>query len=111
MKRLRSKNAGNMEPPEQQMPPEGQESTEAVDKFDQLGNQADPQQEQYGEAVRNADPDRQQVISNVNVLMEQWLESIEGDPAFLLRNRFMLEERRRARPSRSGGPLYESRPW
>jgi hypothetical protein len=44
------------------------------------------------------------------ILTQQWLDSIEGDPANLLRNQFILEERRRRQemPSR---PLYEPRPW
>ena len=41
--------------------------------------------------------------------MEQWLDQIEGNPAYLLRNQFMLEEQRQMRVQ--GRPLREPRPW
>ena len=43
------------------------------------------------------------------IMMEQWLEQIEGDPAFLLRNQFLIEERQQL--EQRGGALMESRPW
>ena len=44
-------------------------------------------------------------------LIEQWLDMIEGDPNYLLRGRFMMEENRRAQERRAGIRLYEPRPW
>jgi hypothetical protein len=45
------------------------------------------------------------------LLLEQWLDMIEGDPNYLLRGRFMMEESRRMQARRPGAPLYEPRPW
>jgi Ca-activated chloride channel family protein len=42
-------------------------------------------------------------------MMEQWLEQIEGDPTYLLRNQFLIEERRELQ--RQGRQLLEPRPW
>ncbi len=42
-------------------------------------------------------------------MMEQWLEQIEGDPAYLLRNQFLIEERQEL--DRRGQMLMETRPW
>ena len=41
-------------------------------------------------------------------MMEQLLDQVEGNPAYLMRNQFMLEEQRM---SDKGGRLYEPRPW
>jgi len=41
--------------------------------------------------------------------MEQWLEQVEGNPAHLLQNQFMLEERRMI--NQQMAPLHEPRPW
>ena len=43
------------------------------------------------------------------IMMEQWLERIEGDPAYLMRNQFMIEEQ--LEMQRNGRRLMESRPW
>jgi Ca-activated chloride channel family protein len=43
------------------------------------------------------------------LMMEQWLEQIEGDPAYLLRNQFMIEERLEL--EKRGRMLMETRPW
>ncbi len=43
------------------------------------------------------------------IMMEQWLDRIEGDPAFLLRNQFLIEEQRQL--EQRGGALMENRPW
>ena len=43
------------------------------------------------------------------VLMEQLLEQVEGSPAYLLRNQFMLEEQRLL--DDRGSRIYEPRPW
>jgi Ca-activated chloride channel family protein len=42
------------------------------------------------------------------IMMEQWLEQIEGDPAILLRNQFLIEEQQL---EQRGGTLMEDRPW
>lgn len=90
------------------MPPEGS-SANAVDRFDQLGEQ--PMSNQESDA-------RQAVASALGglpirgpglAIMEQRLQQVEGDPSLLMRNQFMLEEMRFIR--QSGGPLRESRPW
>ncbi len=44
-------------------------------------------------------------------LLEQWLDRVEGNPAYLLQNQFALEERR-AQQARGGiRGLVETRPW
>ena len=43
------------------------------------------------------------------MLMEQLLDQVEGNPAYLMRNQFMLEEQRMMTDRR--GQLYEPRPW
>jgi hypothetical protein len=45
------------------------------------------------------------------MLVEQQLDSVEGDPAELLHNRFRLEEQQRLQAQNSGGRIYEPRPW
>jgi hypothetical protein len=42
-------------------------------------------------------------------MMEQWLEQIEGNPAHLLRNQFIIEEQQEL--ERRGRILMETRPW
>jgi hypothetical protein len=42
-------------------------------------------------------------------VMEQWLEQIEGDPAYLLLNQFRIEEQQEYQ--RNGRQLMEARPW
>ena len=42
------------------------------------------------------------------ILMEQLLDQVEGDPVYLMRNQFMLQEQR---INRKDGQLYEPRPW
>ena len=42
-------------------------------------------------------------------MMEQWLEQIEGDTTYLLRNQFLIEEQRELK--RHGRKLLEPRPW
>jgi Ca-activated chloride channel family protein len=84
------------------------EASEAVDQFDQLGEAPgliDP------EAAPGELPDPQGGKGNgvSLIMMEQWLERIEGDPAYLLRNQFMIEERLEL--ERNGRRLIESRPW
>ena len=83
-------------------------ASEAVDQFDQLGEAAgleDPEAEP-GELP---DPDGQKGNGISVIMMDQWLERIEGDPSSLLRNQFMIEER--MEQERNGRRLMESRPW
>jgi Ca-activated chloride channel family protein len=42
------------------------------------------------------------------MVMEQLLDQVEGNPSYLMRNQFMLEEQRM---NEDGGRLYEPRPW
>ena len=42
-------------------------------------------------------------------VMEQWLEQIEGDPAYLLLNQFRIEEQQALYRNRR--LLMETRPW
>ena len=79
---------------------------DAVEDFDQLGEQQDPDAEETGQT-----PDEGGEGGHAYMrLVEQQLDGIEGDPAELLHNRFKLEERRRLQP-RMGGAIYEHRPW
>ena len=83
------------------------ERAEAVDEFDQQGEAADTEAEREGgEGDASADSKGR---GNVSPMMEQWLQQIEGDPAYLLRNQFMMEEQRALR--QQGGALRETRPW
>ncbi|MES9869437.1 MAG: hypothetical protein ABW149_07020 [Sedimenticola sp.] len=78
-----------------------------MDQFDQLGEQLDPEaMEGQGES----DPEGTGSGSaETTLLMEQWLEQIEGDPAYLLQNQFRRQEQQLMR--QRGGPLREPRPW
>jgi len=90
------------------VPPEGN-AADAVDRFDQLGEQPMSDQE----------PDARQAAADALgglpirgpglAIMEQRLQQVEGDPSLLMRNQFILEEMQFMR--QSGGPLRESRPW
>jgi Ca-activated chloride channel family protein len=76
----------------------------AIEQFDQLGGQAGSQDnaDAEGGGTPGARGD------STAVLMEQLLDQVEGNPAYLMRNQFMLEEQRM---SDKGGRLYEPRPW
>ena len=79
---------------------------DAVEEFDQLGEQPDPDSEDSSQT-----PDAAGRGSAYMILVEQQLDGIEGDPAQLLHNRFKLEERRRLQSRNLGGMIYEPRPW
>ena len=80
---------------------------DAVEQFDQLGDQHDQNAEASGQT-----PDESGTGGSAYMtLVEQQLDGIEGDPAQLLHNRFKLEERRRLQPNNLGGRIYEHRPW
>jgi len=79
-----------------------------VDQFDQMGTgpgEDDPESPQAGLPDKDAIPG----TGISMIMMEQWLEQIEGDSAYLLRNQFMIEERREL--ERRGRVLMETRPW
>ena len=80
---------------------------DAVEKFDQLGQQQSPDAENIGQTPGEVGKGG----STYMILVEQQLDGIEGDPAELLHNRFKLEERRRLQPRNLGGMIYEPRPW
>jgi Ca-activated chloride channel family protein len=84
-------------------------SSQAVERFDQLGGGMSPTDEQTTEEGGLPDKEGTATASLGGVLMDQWLERIEGDPAFLLRNQFMLEEKRAL--EQTGRELIETRPW
>ena len=76
----------------------------AIEQFDQLGRQADPEGENAG--LPGEVPDASG--NSTAILMDQLLDQVEGDPVNLMRNQFRLEEQRM---NRTGGQLYEPRPW
>jgi hypothetical protein len=70
-----------------------------------MGDQAESDEAESGE---NGDPTGSSGGSPM-MLMEQLLDQVEGNPAYLMRNQFMLEEQRMMSDQR--GQLYEPRPW
>jgi Ca-activated chloride channel family protein len=79
---------------------------EAVDEVDQMGNQPDPmERDEQGGAALGGEPMMGPGIG----IMEQWLDQVEGDPSFLMRNQFMIEEAQYMRSR--GGAIRETRPW
>jgi Ca-activated chloride channel family protein len=88
--------------------PQSDTAPEAVERFDQLGQEADEQgSEESPETL--ADASGVTGESEGIPMMEQWLEQVEGDPTYLLQNQFMLEEHQLMQ--RRGGRLIETRPW
>ena len=85
---------------------EGAGMVEAVEQFDQLGEEPDPDAEDASQTPEAGG----EGSSAYMILVEQQLDGIEGDPAQLLHNRFKLEEHRRMQ-TRMGGMVYEPRPW
>jgi Ca-activated chloride channel family protein len=77
----------------------------AIEQFDQMGDQAEPGETETGEG---GDPTGTSGSSPM-MLMEQLLDQVEGNPAYLMKNQFMLEEQRVMSDRR--GQLYEPRPW
>ena len=91
-------------------PPEGAPepgSADAVDQFDQLGEQPALDAGAAGTAVGALGG---QPSSGPGAgILEQRLGQVEGDPSELIRNQFQIEEMRQIRAS--GGPPRETRPW
>jgi Ca-activated chloride channel family protein len=83
-------------------------ASQAVDRFDQLGTDLRDQQEEASPGDI-ADEDGGAGAGISITMMEQWLDRIEGDPAYLLRNQFAIEERQAM--ERRPRELMETRPW
>jgi hypothetical protein len=83
-------------------------ASQAVDSFDQLDTGSGEGDEGTPE---DGIPDKDGIpgTSISMTVMDQWLEQIEGDPAYLLRNQFKLEEQ--LEMQRNGRQLMETRPW
>ena len=83
-------------------------ASQAVEQFDQMGAGTD---EEDPDAPEGGLPD-EDAIPGTGIsmtMMEQWLEQIEGDPAYLLRNQFLIRERQEL--EQHGRVLRETRPW
>ena len=79
--------------------------TEAVDRFEQIGDTMD--QEGEGRAQQTGE-EGAGTAAAASLLMEQWLQQIEGNPAYLLQRQFSQEEQRLMRQQ---GVINEPRPW
>ena len=82
-------------------------SAEAVDQFDQLGQQPALDAAEEGSAVGALGG--QPSSGPGAAILEQRLRQVEGDPSELIRNQFRIEELRQLRAS--GGTPRETRPW
>jgi len=82
-------------------------ASQAVEKFDQLGT--GPGENDTGKPEGLPDKDGKPGSGISMIMMDQWLEQIEGDPSYLLRNQFMIEERQEL--DRRGRMVMETRPW
>ncbi|MDH3559462.1 MAG: hypothetical protein OEN52_00720, partial [Gammaproteobacteria bacterium] len=83
-------------------------ASQAVDQFDQMETGLGGEDR---EAAPGGLPDPEGIPGSgiPMIMLEQWLERIEGDPAYLLRNQFMIEERQAM--EQYGRTLMENRPW
>ncbi len=84
-------------------------SSQAVSEFDQMeeGGGAEPRADR--EPSSGDGPGGEGAMGLSGMMVEQWLDRVEGDPGRLLQSQFMLEERRQW--ERSGGQWVEPRPW
>ena len=80
-----------------------------MEKFDQLGAQSSDESQRAGEEESLSNQPASQSGRGAMGLMEQWLQQAEGNPAYLMRNQFLLEEQRAV--STRSAPLREPRPW
>jgi len=83
-------------------------ASQAVDRFDQMEaglGEIDPDASEPGLPDEEALPGTGVSMA----VMEQWLEQIEGDPAYLLLNQFRIEEQQALYRNRRR--LLETRPW
>ena len=86
-------------------PTKGGLDMSAIEEVDQMVEQMEAGEQQGEEAGVPTGSSG----SSPMMLMEQLLDQIEGNPAYLMRNQFMLEEQRLM--SKRRGQLYEPRPW
>lgn len=92
----------------QDLPPEGQDAgAVTLEQLDQAGNAPDHNTEDKNEGV--AALGGVSAMGPGMAILEQWLNQVEGDPAYLLHNAFRFEEERYRRSK--GGIVQESRPW
>ena len=83
-------------------------ASQAVDRFDQM-NAGQSETEEGAPQPGMPDKDAIPGTGVSMAVMEQWLEQIEGDPAYLLLNQFRIEEQQELQ--RQGSKLMETRPW
>ncbi|MCG8427942.1 MAG: hypothetical protein MI754_11350, partial [Chromatiales bacterium] len=92
--------------PQGDQPPLPSRMTEAVDTFDQQGDtpeiEATPGAQSHIKG-QGGNTDR------TTLLMEQWLDQIEGDPAILLKSQFNREAQRQLQ--QTGSLPNDPRPW
>ncbi|RUO59398.1 VWA domain-containing protein [Pseudidiomarina insulisalsae] len=74
----------------EQQPPEGQDAETEAQRAQDAAEQGEPQNQQ-------GMPSAEQLSEEQRQQMENWLNRIEDDPAFLLQRKMELEARRRAR--------------
>ncbi|HFD79305.1 MAG TPA: hypothetical protein ENK05_02775 [Gammaproteobacteria bacterium] len=77
----------------------------AIDNLEQLGGQMDTSGEKGAPGGEGAGNGERPAV----ILMDKLLEQVEGNPAYLMKNQFMLEEQRLV--NQQGRRLYEPRPW
>ena len=92
--------------------PRDSQASRAVDRFDQLGRRSEGVEDATTPPAPGFGPGGQGGsigMMPTEMLVEQWLDRIEADPARLLRNQFRVEEQREWQSSQ--GSLLESQPW
>jgi TatD family hydrolase len=89
------------------LPPEGQDAAAIpLNELDQAGKASDDSKSgEEGLAALSGSP----AIGAGMAILEQMLEQVEGDPSYLMRNAFLLEEAKYKRSQ--GGMAWEVRPW
>jgi len=103
---LRGQRAGEANDPRDFDPARSNRNSGAIEQFDQLGQPAGGEDEDA--MLPGEIPDASADGRSTMVVMEQLLDQVEGNPAHLMRNQFMLEEQRM---NQNGGRVYEPRPW
>ena len=92
--------------------PRDSQASRAVDRFDQLGRRSEGAEDATTPPAPGFGPGGQGGsigMMPTEMLVEQWLDRIEADPARLLRNQFRVEEQREWQSSQ--GSLLEPQPW
>jgi hypothetical protein len=97
---------GELPDPEQAEEAGKSQENQAVERFDQQGRP--DEQNQGGRSELTDATGSAEGANAASLLMEQWLHQIEGNPAYLLRRQFGLEEQRLLQ---RGGAAHEPRPW